>query len=123
MELRGSAEDFDKGISYLEQKTGVQVEPVTLGIRRDEERCCQCGSCTAVCPTGALKVKRYRKFYGLPENRELLEERLLEEAVHELGHTVGLFHCHDPACVMKSSTYVEEIDFKSSRFCDKCLDK
>ena len=50
MELRGSAEDFDKGISYLEQKTGVQVEPVTLGIRRDEERCCQCGSCTVCLP-------------------------------------------------------------------------
>lgn len=57
MELSGSADDFTKGISYLEQ-TGVQVEPVTQGIRRDEERCYQCGSCTAVCPTGALKVKR-----------------------------------------------------------------
>jgi archaemetzincin len=40
-----------------------------------------------------------------------------------LGHTYGLFHCHNPECVMKSSTYVEEIDFKSSRFCDKCWDK
>ena len=63
------------------------------------------------------------KFYGLPNNPGLLQERLLKEAIHELGHTYGLFHCHDPKCVMKSSTYVEEIDSKSSRFCDKCSDK
>ncbi len=71
-------------------------------------------------------VSSYRldnKFYGLPDNPALLQERLLKEAIHELGHTYGLLHCHNPECVMKSSTYVEEIDFKSSRFCDKCWDK
>jgi ferredoxin len=57
MELQGSADDFDKGVQYL-QEVGVQVEPVGQGIRRDEERCYQCGSCTAVCPTGALHVNR-----------------------------------------------------------------
>jgi archaemetzincin len=70
-------------------------------------------------------VSSYRldnKFYGLPDDPALLQERLLKEAIHELGHTYGLFHCHNPECVMKSSTYVEEIDFKSSRFCDKCRD-
>jgi len=71
-------------------------------------------------------VSSYRldnKFYGLPDNPVLLQERLLKEAIHELGHTFGLLHCHNPECVMKSSTYVEEIDFKSSRFCDRCSDK
>ncbi len=68
-------------------------------------------------------VSSYRldtKFYGLPNNPALLQERLLKEAIHELGHTYGLYHCHNQECVMKSSTYVEEIDFKSSRFCEKC---
>ena len=71
-------------------------------------------------------VSSYRldnKFYGLPDDPALLQERLLKEAIHELGHTYGLFHCHNPECVMKSSTYVEEIDFKSSLFCDKCRDE
>ena len=71
-------------------------------------------------------VSTYRldnKFYGLPDNPVLLQERLLKEAIHELGHTFGLLHCHNPECVMKSSTYVEEIDLKNSRFCDKCMDK
>jgi archaemetzincin len=30
------------------------------------------------------------RFYGLPAREELLRERLVKEAVHELGHTFGL---------------------------------
>ncbi len=57
MELRGGAEDFQDGVRYLEEM-GVLVEPVGQGIRRDDEKCYQCGACTAVCPTGALHIKR-----------------------------------------------------------------
>ncbi|MDR3569947.1 MAG: archaemetzincin [Syntrophobacteraceae bacterium] len=70
-------------------------------------------------------VSSYRldnRSYGLPDNPSLLQERLLKESIHELGHTFGLIHCQNPDCVMKSSTYVEEIDFKSSRFCLACMD-
>ncbi|MBI4429387.1 MAG: hypothetical protein HY562_09750, partial [Ignavibacteriales bacterium] len=59
-------------------------------------------------------------FYGLPKNQEILEHRLLKEAVHELGHTYGLVHCHDYECVMHSSTSVEEIDVKGTTFCTRC---
>ena len=68
-------------------------------------------------------VSSYRldnKFYGLPDNPALLRERLLKEAIHELGHSFGLLHCQNQECVMKSSTYVEEIDYKSTRFCGHC---
>ncbi len=57
LELRGDESDFDRGIKYLGE-CGVEVEPVGQGIRRDDEKCYQCGSCTAVCPTGALHIKR-----------------------------------------------------------------
>ncbi len=60
------------------------------------------------------------QFYGIPENKELLKTRLLKEAVHELGHTFGLVHCFALKCVMRSSTYVEEIDQKSTHFCNAC---
>ena len=60
------------------------------------------------------------KFYGLPENRDMLIERLVKESVHELGHTFGLLHCHQPGCVMASSTYVEDIDQKSAEMCEHC---
>jgi archaemetzincin len=72
--------------------------------------------------TGAV-VSNHRLnnlFYGLPENRELTTDRLLKEAVHELGHTFGLIHCSQPKCVMNSSTYVENIDQKPTEFCPLC---
>jgi len=58
--------------------------------------------------------------YGMPANPKLLHERLVKEAVHELGHTFGLVHCRDYRCVMHSSTAVEEIDLKSENFCPSC---
>lgn len=61
------------------------------------------------------------RLYGLPADPHLLFERLVKEAVHELGHTYGLLHCTDSRCVMASSTYVEEIDLRGERFCDRCL--
>lgn len=72
----------------------------------------------------AAVVSAYRldnRLYGLPPNPHLLFERLAKEAVHELGHTYGLRHCLDGRCVMAVSTYAEEIDWKSERFCDRCL--
>jgi archaemetzincin len=60
------------------------------------------------------------EFYGLPSNDALLYERLLKEAVHELGHTYGLLHCDDWECVMSSSHGVERIDIKKSAFCGVC---
>jgi len=60
------------------------------------------------------------RFYGLPENREVTSERLLKEAVHELGHTFGLVHCSQSKCVMNSSTYAENIDQKSAELCPLC---
>jgi archaemetzincin len=60
------------------------------------------------------------ELYGLPPNPDRLFERLVKEAVHELGHTYDLVHCHHTGCVMGSSTYVEEIDLKSAAFCDRC---
>jgi archaemetzincin len=60
------------------------------------------------------------RFYGLPEDREVTTDRLLKEAVHELGHTFGLIHCSQPRCVMNSSTYVENIDLKPAELCPLC---
>jgi archaemetzincin len=61
------------------------------------------------------------QLYGLPADADLLFERLVKEAVHELGHTHGLVHCHVGGCVMLSSAGVEEVDLKSDRFCDRCM--
>lgn len=60
------------------------------------------------------------RFYGLPAREELLRERLVKEAVHELGHTFGLRHCEDWQCVMTSSHAVDRLDVKAREFCKEC---
>jgi len=72
----------------------------------------------AVVSTHRLK----NQYYGLPKNDLLMVERLEKEVVHELGHTFGMYHCQDYECVMKASTYVEEIDLKKSIPCPVCRD-
>jgi archaemetzincin len=61
-----------------------------------------------------------QEFYGLPEDRDLLAERLLTESIHEIGHTLELTHCDDHRCVMSSSHAVEWIDIKQHTFCQQC---
>ncbi len=60
------------------------------------------------------------QFYGLANDTNRLLSRLEKEVIHELGHVFGLYHCHQFECVMRSSTYVEEIDLKKKEFCASC---
>lgn len=57
MELSGKRKDFNKGVQYL-KKHGVQVQAADRDIKRNTTICTHCGACTAVCPTGALSIKR-----------------------------------------------------------------
>lgn len=71
-------------------------------------------------------VSQYRlsnELYGLPEDSKLLLSRLIKEVIHELGHCFGLIHCYQTECVMRSSTYVEDIDQKGEGMCEECRGK
>ena len=58
LELMGQHKaNVEKGIKYL-RDVGVKVERLITSIRRDDEKCYQCGACTGICPTGALNIKR-----------------------------------------------------------------
>lgn len=61
--------------------------------------------------------------YGMPRNDELFRERAKKEVIHELGHTFGLIHCDNPICVMRSSTYLEDVDQKKLHLCHNCRAK
>ena len=73
------------------------------------------GNC-AVVSTARL----HEEFYGMPASQSLMRERLVKEAIHELGHTFGLRHCADWRCVMTSSHAVERLDVKGAEFCRAC---
>lgn len=62
----------------------------------------------------------HQEFYGLPEDETLYMTRCEKEAVHELGHTLGLKHCKNFECVMRYANSVEDIDIKRNVFCPVC---
>jgi archaemetzincin len=65
-------------------------------------------------------VRLRQEYYGLPRDEELFFRRAITEAVHELGHTYGLMHCHDPHCVMFFSNRLADTDRKGYKFCERC---
>jgi archaemetzincin len=73
------------------------------------------GNC-AIVSTARLK----EEFYGLPRQKQLMRQRLVKAAAHELGHTFGLRHCRDWRCVMTCSHAVERLDVKGAEFCRSC---
>jgi archaemetzincin len=73
---------------------------------------------------GVISLIRLRQeFYALPPDTILFLDRVLKEAVHELGHLYGFYHCTNPKCVMYFSNSLLDTDRKSSTFCTKCSQK
>lgn len=50
-----------------------------------------------------------------------LRQRIATEMLHELGHALGLPHCHSAKCVMRFSNSLAQADAKGEEFCPACL--
>ncbi len=75
-------------------------------------------------PAAVVSTHRLRQeFYGLKRDEAIERERLVKEALHELGHTLDLRHCADYRCAMASSHAVEWIDLKESALCSSCTER
>ncbi len=82
------------------------------------------GQATFKGDTGIASLYRLRnEQYGMKKDEDLLLNRFRKVVIHELGHTFGLIHCLIPTCVMRSSTYVEDIDQKGHNLCIQCRTK
>jgi archaemetzincin len=53
-------------------------------------------------------------------SRELFLERVAKVALHEIGHTFNLPHCHTGRCVMRASNTLAELDDKLNYLCNYC---
>ena len=69
--LSGEDESYNAGIKYLRDQ-GVDVQLLSQGVRRDDQRCNQCGACTTICPTGSLSI---------PDHKTMLVEFDVEKCV------------------------------------------
>lgn len=76
----------------------------------------QLDGAAAVISTARLR----QEFYGLPGDEGILLTRARKEALHELGHTLGLVHCPDPLCAMSLSTNLPQVDAKRDEYCESC---
>ena len=71
---------------------------------------------------GVISITRLRQqFYGKEKDDKILFERVVKEAVHEVGHMYGLSHCEYENCVMYFSNSIVDTDKKKSSFCNNCL--
>jgi len=50
----------------------------------------------------------------------LFRDRLIKEAIHELGHTFGMRHCSLDSCIMYKSKTISDTDNKGREFCKIC---
>ncbi len=55
----------------------------------------------------------------LDRNR-IYAQRIVKEAIHELGHTFGLRHCPDKGCIMHYCRTLMDVDQKSDQLCRYC---
>ncbi len=62
LELSGERENYERGLRYIAE-SGVEIQPLSQNVTRNEERCTHCGACVVICPTGALSLE--------PETRQV----------------------------------------------------
>jgi archaemetzincin len=77
--------------------------------------------------TGGLKKRKAGRFPLFvrrlsSQEKTLYYDRILKEAIHGIGHTMGLIHCRRKECIMHQSDAISDIDSKETGFCKSCRD-
>ncbi len=57
---------------------------------------------------------------GTPAPVSVYYERLAKVALHEIAHTLSLYHCEAPKCLMQISPQVRNLDELDIYFCERC---
>jgi archaemetzincin len=57
---------------------------------------------------------------GIKAPEDIYYERLVKVALHEIGHTLSLYHCETSKCLMQASRGLRHLDELNIIFCDRC---
>ncbi|MBN1847166.1 MAG: archaemetzincin family Zn-dependent metalloprotease [Deltaproteobacteria bacterium] len=70
----------------------------------------------------ACIISTFRLEQDLPpmNPQKKFEQRIIKEAIHELGHTFDLRHCKDKTCAMHYCRTIHDVDGKSAQLCRYC---
>lgn len=55
-----------------------------------------------------------------PVSEGIYYERLAKVALHEIAHTLSLYHCETPKCLMQLSPRLSHLDELDIFFCERC---
>ena len=69
------------------------------------------------CVVSTFRLNEGRSGMNIP--RKYID-RIVKEAVHELGHTFNLRHCPEQSCIMHYCRNEEDVDRKSDELCRYC---
>jgi L-aspartate semialdehyde sulfurtransferase ferredoxin len=68
LELEGNTRNIEASLNYIKE-CKVEVTPLDKKIKFEQEKCINCGACTAVCFPGALKMDNSSwQLIFIPEN-------------------------------------------------------
>ena len=65
-----------------------------------------------------FRLKRMEDDFMAPE--DIYYERLVKVALHEIAHTLSLYHCETPKCLMQISPGLNQLDKLDIFFCERC---
>jgi L-aspartate semialdehyde sulfurtransferase ferredoxin len=54
IEISGS--EAEEGIKFLE-KEGIKLNPIKRVVKKDDDKCIDCGACVSLCPVTAISIK------------------------------------------------------------------
>ncbi|MEW6722633.1 MAG: archaemetzincin family Zn-dependent metalloprotease [Candidatus Micrarchaeota archaeon] len=127
--FRASRKQFDAEVLLRELRrlAGSGDEGLTIFIIREDIFAGRLSFVFGLASKNACVLSTARldpRFYGavpdIPAAGALFKERIVKEAVHELGHCMGLPHCDDKKCVMVFSDSIVGVDRKGKEFCNGC---
>ena len=50
-----SGNQIDKSIEYMESQ-GISVDPIKRVVKKEDEKCVDCGACVSLCPVNAISI-------------------------------------------------------------------